>query len=440
VSTAPEVGDTRHHVVIVGCGFGGLFAARALRRESVRVTIIDRTNHHLFQPLLYQVATGILSEGQIAPAIRDVLRRHKSLRVVLGEVEHIDLDARSVRVDEFGKPMIIGYDSLIVAGGATTSYFGHDEFRRAASGMKSLDDALALRGEIFGAFELAEAEPDEAARHRLMTFVVVGGGPTGVEMAGQLKELSRRALRRNYRRINPQDARVVLVEGTDHLLGSMGARVSRLTEHKLTRMGVELHLGAMVSDMDDDGVEITTSDGDRTRVPAATRIWAAGTRASSLGGLLADGDGAELDKAGRVKVAPDCSLPGRPEVFVVGDLMALDELPGVAEVAMQSGAHAAHTIVRRLKGKQPKEFRYHDLGTLAAISRFTAVAHIGPVQVGGLIGWLLWLVVHITFLTGFKNRFGALTRWAVSFVGRGRYERALTGRWVAHGGRHSEPV
>ena len=193
-------------MVIVGCGFGGLFAARALKREAVRVTIIDRTNHHLFQPLLYQVATGILSEGQIAPAIRDVLRRHKSLRVVLGEVEHIDLDAKSVHVDEFGKPMTIEYDSLIVAGGATTSYFGHQEFSRAASGMKSLDDALALRGEIFGAFELAEAEPDEPARRRLMTFVVVGGGPTGVEMAGQLKELSRRALRRNYRRINPQDA------------------------------------------------------------------------------------------------------------------------------------------------------------------------------------------------------------------------------------------
>jgi NADH dehydrogenase len=440
VSTSPEGGDARHHVVIVGCGFGGLFAARALKREPVRVTIIDRTNHHLFQPLLYQVATGILSEGQIAPAIRDVLRRHKSLRVVLGEVEHIDLDAKSVHVDEFGKPLTIDYDSLIVAGGATTSYFGHDEFRQAASGMKSLDDALALRGEIFGAFELAEAEPDEAKRRRLMTFVVVGGGPTGVEMAGQLKELSRRALQRNYRRINPQDARVVLVEGTDHLLGSMGARVSRLTEHKLTRMGVELHLGAMVSDMDDDGVEITTSDGDKRRIPAATKIWAAGTRASGLGGLLADGDAAELDKAGRVKVAPDCSLPGHPEVFVVGDLMALDDLPGVAEVAMQSGAHAAHTIVRRLKGKGPKDFHYRDLGTLAAISRFTAVAHIGPVQVGGLIGWLLWLVVHITFLTGFKNRFGALTRWAVSFVGRGRYERALTGRWVAHGGRPSGPA
>jgi len=441
VSTAPEAGDIRHHVVIVGCGFGGLFAARALKGQpAVRVTIIDRTNHHLFQPLLYQVATGILSEGQIAPAIRDVLRRHKSLRVVLGEVEHIDLTAKEVHVDEFGKALTIGYESLIVAGGATTSYFGHDEFRQAASGMKSLDDALALRGEIFGAFELAEAESDAVARRRLMTFVVVGGGPTGVEMAGQLKELSRRALRRNYRRINPRDARVVLVEGTGHLLGSMGARVSRLTERKLARMEVEIHLGTMVSDMDDDGVEITNSDGDKQRIGAATKIWAAGTRASALGGLLAGGEGAELDKAGRVKVAPDCSLPGHPEVFVAGDLMALDDLPGVAEVAMQSGAHAAHTIVRRLRGKEPKDFHYRDLGTLAAISRFTAVAHIGPVQVGGLIGWLLWLVVHITFLTGFKNRFGALARWAVSFVGRGRYERALTGRWVAHGGRHSEPA
>ncbi len=435
-----EIDDPRHHVVIVGCGFGGLFAARALKGQpAIRVTIIDRTNHHLFQPLLYQVATGILSEGQIAPAIRDVLRRHKSVHVVLGAVEHIDLAAKQVHVDEFGKPMTIGYDSLIVAGGATTSYFGHDEFRHASSGMKSLDDALALRGEIFGAFELAEAEPDEAARRRLMTFVVVGGGPTGVEMAGQLKELSRRALRGNYRRIDPQDARVVLVEGSDHLLGSMGARVSRLTERKLARMEVELHLGAMVSDMDDDGVEITTSDGDRRRIAAATKIWAAGTRASGLGGLLADWADAELDKSGRVKVARDCSLPGHPEVFVVGDLMALDDLPGVAEVAMQSGAHAAHSIVRRMSGKEPKDFHYRDLGTLAAISRFTAVAHIGPVQVGGVVGWLLWLVVHITFLTGFKNRFGALTRWAVSFVGRGRYERALTGRWVAHGAKHSEP-
>ena len=424
--------DRVHRVVIIGCGFGGLFAARALKRTpGVQVTLIDRRNHHLFQPLLYQVATGILSEGEIAPPIRDILRKYKSLRVVLAEVQRIDVVARQVHADEFGTPLTVDYDSLIVAGGATTSYFGHDQFKASARGMKSLDDALALRGQIFGAFELAEAEADDAARRRLMTFVVVGGGPTGVEMAGQLKELSRRALHDNYRRINPRDTRVVLVEGTDRLLGSMGARVSRLTARDLGRMGVEIHLNAMVTDLSTEGVEITKGDGSKERVPAATKVWAAGTRAAGLGAMLAEAAGAEVDKAGRVLVEPDCSLPGHPEVFVVGDLMALDDLPGVAEVAIQTGAHAAHTIARRLQGNEPKPFRYHDLGTLAAIARFRAVAHIGPLQLDGFVGWLLWLVVHITFLTGFKNRFGALARWAVSFVGRGRYERALTGPWVA---------
>jgi NADH:ubiquinone reductase (H+-translocating) len=428
----------RHHVVIVGCGFGGLFAVRALKRQPVRVTLIDRTNHHLFQPLLYQVATGILSEGQIAPAIRDVLRNYEAVRVVLAEVERIDVDARVVHADEFGRPLTIAYDSLIVAGGSTPSYFGHDEFRAAASGMKSLDDALALRGRIFGAFELAEAETDAEARRRLMTFVVVGGGPTGVEMAGQLKELSRRALHKNYRLIDPKDTRVVLVEGVDRLVGSMGSRLSRLTARDLTRMGVEIHLNAMVTNLDDTGVEITKRDGTTERIAAATKIWAAGTRASGLGAALADAVGANLDKAGRVLVEPDCSVPGHPEIFVVGDLMALDDLPGVAEVAMQSGAHAAHTVVRRLEGKPAKPFRYRDLGTLAVISRFRAVAKVGPLRVGGFVGWVLWLVVHITFLTGFKNRFGALTRWTVSFVGRGRYERALTGRWVSRAERADE--
>ncbi len=420
-----------HHVVVVGCGFGGLFAVKALRREPVRITVIDRTNHHLFQPLLYQVATGILSEGQIAPAIRDVLRNYRSANVVLAEVGHVDVDARVVHADAFGKPLAIGYDSLIVAGGAASSYFGHDEFRRYSFGLKSLDDALALRGQIFGAFELAEAETDEAARRRMMTFVVVGGGPSGVEISGQLIELSHRALRRNYRRIDPRQTRVVLIEGTDHLLGSMGSRVARLTARKLTRMGVELHLGALVTGLDEDGVEITKSDGSHERIHSATKVWAAGTRAASLAARVAEAAGGETDKAGRVLVEPDCSLPGHPEVFLVGDLMALGDLPGVAEVAMQSGAHAAHTVVRRLQGKEPKRFRYRDLGTLAVISRFTAVARIGPFQVGGFVGWLLWLVVHVTFLTGFKNRAGALARWSVSFIGRGRYERALTGRWVA---------
>jgi NADH:ubiquinone reductase (H+-translocating) len=438
VSATEADADSRlHHVVIIGSGFGGLFAARGLKQAKVRITLIDRTNHHLFQPLLYQVATGILSEGQIAPPIRDVLRNYPSLRVILGEVEHVDVDTRQVHVDEFGKPITIGYDSLIVAAGATSSYFGHDEFRQASCGMKTLDDALALRGNIFGAFELAEAEMDPERRRRLMTFVVVGGGPTGVEMAGQLRELSRRALRRNYRMINPVDTRVVLVEGVDRLVGSMGSYLSHMTERDLTRMGVEIHLGAMVTDMNDEGVEITKKDGSKEYIPAATKVWAAGTRASGLGAILAGASGAETDKAGRVVVSPDCSLPTHPEVFVVGDLMAGDDLPYVAELAIQTGLHAARSIVRRLDGKPSKPFRYRDLGTLAVISRFTAVAKIGPVKVGGFIGWLLWLVVHITFLTGFKNRLGALTRWAVSFVGHGRYERALTGRWVARVKRHS---
>ena len=422
--------DTRHHVVIIGCGFGGLFAAKALKRAPVRVTLIDRTNHHLFQPLLYQVATGILSEGQIAPAIRDVLRNHRSLRVVLADVTHIDPDLREVTADELGREVTIGYDSLIVAGGAVTSYFGHDDFRPAASGMKSLNDALHLRGQIFGAFERAEAEGDEVRRRALMTFVVIGGGPTGVEMAGQLKELSHRALRRNYRSIDPKSTRVVLVEGGPKLVAPMGERLSRITARDLSRMGVEVYLGALVTGMDHRGVDITKADGTTERIDSATKVWAAGTRASPLGTLLADVTGASLDRAGRVQVSPDCSVPGYPQVFVVGDLMALDDLPGVAEVAMQSGAHAAHTVTRRLRGQEEmRPFRYHDLGTLAVISRFRAVAKVGPLRIGGFGGWLLWLVVHVTFLTGFKNRFGALARWTVSFVGRGRYERALTGRW-----------
>ncbi len=428
--TDPPV-DARHHVVIIGSGFGGLFAAKSLRRVPVRVTLIARTNHHLFQPLLYQVATGILSEGQIAPATRDIFRNYASMRVVLAEVESIDPQARVITATEFGETVTFSYDSLIVATGAVTSYFGHDEFREEASGMKSLDDALHLRGQIFGAFERAEAEDDDRRRKAFMTFMIIGGGPTGVEMAGQLKELSRRALRSNYRRINPHDTRVVLVEGADKLVASMGDRLSRITVRDLTRMGVEVHLGAMVTDMSAESVEITKPDGTTLRVEAATRVWAAGTKASPLGAQLAAATGVEIDRSGRVKVAPDCSLPGYPEVFVVGDLMALNDLPGVAEVAMQSAAHAGHTIGRRLKGNTAlRPFHYHDLGTLAVISRFRAVAKVGPVKVGGLIGWLLWLVVHVTFLTGFKNRFGALARWGVSFVGHGRYERALIGRWA----------
>jgi NADH dehydrogenase len=427
-----EGSDARHRVVIIGSGFGGLFAAKALKHAPVDVTMIDRTNHHLFQPLLYQVATGILSEGQIAPPIRDVLRHNRSAHVVLGEVGDVDPVARTVTTTEIGgRQVAISYDSLIVAAGAVTSYYGHDEFRRAAPGMKSLTDALYLRGQIFGAFERAEAERDEKRRCALMTFVVIGGGPTGVEMAGQLKELSRRALQHNYRNIDPQMTRVVLIEGGGRLLANMGERLSRLTARDLARMGVELHLGALVTGVDDQGVELTQSDGTHLHIEAATKVWAAGTRASPLGAKVAAATGTALDGSGQVRVAPDCSVPGYPEIFVVGDLMALNDLPGVAEVAMQSGAHAAHTIERRLRGETDmKPFHYRDLGTLAVISRFRAVAKVGPLRIGGFVGWVLWLVVHVTFLTGFKNRFAALARWTISFVGKGRYERALTGPWV----------
>lgn len=418
-------------MVIIGGGFGGLFAAKALRRTPVRVTLIDRTNHHLFQPLLYQVATGILSEGQIAPASRDIFRHYRSMSIVLGEVQSIDPVAKTLEVLEFGSTSTIAYDSLIVAAGATTSYFGHDEFRPHAPGMKSLDDALRLREQIFGAFERAEAEEDSRIRRALMTFAVVGGGPTGVEMAGQLKELSRRALRSNYRRIDPSSTRVLLVEGGDLLVPAMGERLAKMTEKDMARLGVEVHLGALVTGLDEKTVEITQRDGNKVVVEAATRIWAAGTRGAPLGAQLAAATGASLDSSGRIEVESDCTVPGYPDIFVVGDLMSLNHLPGVAEVAMQSGSHCARTIRHRLRGDEdPRPFAYHDLGTMAAISRFRAVAKVGPVKVGGFTGWLLWLVVHVTFLTGFKNRFGALARWVVSFIGRGRYERALTGRWT----------
>jgi NADH dehydrogenase len=427
-------GAHRHRVVIIGCGFGGLFAARALKGAPVSVTVLDRRNHHLFQPLLYQVATGILSEGQIAPPIRDVFRGYPDTRVVLAEVRRIDVGARMVHADEFGRPMAIPYDSLIVACGSETCYFGHDEFKAQVCTMKSLDDALTLRGRIFGAFELAEAAADDAERRRLMTFVIVGGGPTGVEMAGQLRELAQRALRNNYRRIDPRDTRIILVEGFDLLVRSMGSHLSRRVEMDLRQLGVELHLGAMVTDIDEGGVVITKSNMITHRIEAATKVWAAGMEGAGIGAALAAGAGAQLHRSGRVHVEPDCSLPGHPEVFVVGDLMALGELPGVAEVAIQSGVHAARTIRRRLDGRASKPFRYRDLGTLAVVSRFRAVAKIGFVEVGGFVGWLLWLVVHLAFLTGFKNRFGALARWAISFLGRGRYERALTGPWTPEKG------
>ena len=419
-----------YRVVIVGCGFAGLFAAKALRRADVEVVVVDRTNHHLFQPLLYQVATGVLSEGDIAPPIRDVLRHHRNTRVVLGEVVDADVDERRLTVDTLGKTTLLSYDSLIVATGASQSYFGHDEYARHAPGMKTIDDALELRGRIFGAFEIAELEPDDAAREPWLTFAIVGAGPTGVELAGQVAELSRRSLRANFRRFDPRSARIILIDGADTVLPPYSERLRRRARRDLERLGVELRLGARVVGVDQTGVDIAGADGQTDRIQARTKIWAAGVEGSQLGRLLAERSGASVDRAGRVEVTPDCSLPGHPELFVVGDLMSLKELPGLAEVAMQSGHHAAKTITRRLRGRKPKPFRYIDLGTMATIARFRAVVSIGRFGFGGFVGWAMWLVVHLTFLTGFKNRVSALASWIVAFLGRGRRQRTITKQQV----------
>ncbi len=413
-------------MVIVGCGFGGLFAARALRRAPVEITVVDRTNHHLFQPLLYQLATGILSSGEIAPPIRDVLRRQRNARVVLGEVVGIDANRRSLAVQALATQWEIGYDSLIVATGAAQSYFGHEEFAAAAPGLKTIDDALEIRARIFGAFELAEREPDPEQRRRLMTFVVIGAGPTGVEMAGQIAELSHRALGRNFRSIDPRSARVLLLDGGSQLLASFPESLQRRAIKDLERLGVEIHLGVRVTGVDASGVDTGSEDPALKRIPAITKIWAAGVQASSLGHSLAQAAGTAVDRAGRVQVRDDCTVPGHPEIFVVGDLMALSHLPGVAEVAMQSGVHAARTIDRRLRGKPVGPFKYRDLGSLATISRFRAVAKLGPVRLSGFVGWLAWLLVHLAFLTGFKNRVATIASWTIAFIGHGRPERTIT--------------
>ena len=423
--------NRRHRVAIVGSGFGGLAAAKALRRAPVDVTVIDRTNHHLFQPLLYQMATGIVGAGDIAPPIRDILRRHSNTRVLLGDVVDVDLAAREVTLEAAGRSSRVAYDTLIVAAGARQSYFGHDEFGVHAPGLKTIDDALEVRGRIFGAFELAEGEQDERQRDGWLTIAVIGAGPTGVEVAGQIVELSRRALKRNFRTFDPAQARVILLDAANTVLPTFPDSLRRRAHRDLRRLGVETRLGTKVTGVDENGLDVVCPDGSSGRIEARTKVWAAGVKASALGARLAEKSGAAVDRSGRVAVLPDCTLPGHPEVFVIGDLMSLDGLPGVAEVAMQSGRHASRTIVRRLRGQHTmREFRYYDLGTMATVSRFRAVAWLGPLRVGGAVAWLLWLVVHLAFLTGFKNRVATLVRWAIAFLGRGRPERTITERQV----------
>jgi NADH:ubiquinone reductase (H+-translocating) len=420
--------STKHRIVVIGSGFGGLFGTKALkRRDDVEITMIAKTTHHLFQPLLYQVATGILSQGEIAPPTREILAKQDNTRVLLGEVTEIDLERKVVTSHVLGRETSTPYDSLIVAAGAGQSYFGNDQFAQHAPGMKSIDDALELRGRIFGAFELAELAETEEEMRRLLTFVVVGAGPTGVEMAGQIAELAHNTLKHDFRHIDPQQSRIILLDAAPQVLPPFGQKLGDSARRSLEKRGVEVRLGEMVVDVDERGLVVEQKDGSRERIDSVAKVWAAGVQASPLARTLSEQTGAPLDRAGRIHVNPDLTLLGHPEVFVVGDMIALDNLPGVAQVAIQGAKYSAKEIKRRLDDKPPqKPFKYFDKGSIATISKYSAVALIGRIRLTGVIAWLMWLVIHLVYLTGFKNRVSALLRWFITFISSGRAERVAT--------------
>jgi NADH dehydrogenase len=440
--------DDRHRVVVVGGGFGGLQAVRSLRRAPVEITLVDRRNFHLFQPLLYQVATGALSPAEIATPLRGVLKRQKNVRVVMGEVREFDLARRQVMLDALpdgGTDLAIPYETLIVAGGSRYSYFGHDEWRPFALEIKSVESALDVRRRIFTAFEAAEIEQDPQRREAWLTFVVVGGGPTGIEMAGQLAELARDALPRDFHSVDPRRARILLVEASERLLPTFQPRLSSRAAQTLERLGVTVLLRTTVVGLDGEAVLSKGPDGETTHVPTRTIVWAAGVVASELAAALAAASGAALDRGGRVAVGPDLAIRGHPEVIALGDMASVHDaqgnavaLPGLASTAMQQGRHAAKTVQRRAQGKPSQPFRFVDKGNLATIGRAHAVAEIKGIQVSGLLAWLIWVSVHIFYLIGLQNRLLVLTRWAFSFVTRGRGARLITGS--AEGAASAEKV
>jgi NADH dehydrogenase len=434
--SAPEV-------VIIGGGFGGLNAARSLHHAPVHVTLIDRRNFHLFQPLLYQVATGQLSPANIAAPLRSVLRRQSNCRVLLGEVVDLDVANRRVRLADGEVP----FDILVLATGSTHHYFGHPEWESPAPGLKTIEDATEIRRRVLRAFEAAERDPDPSHAQAAMTFVVVGGGPTGVEMAGTLCELARQTLRHDFRAINPAHARVLLIEGADRVLPSFRPPLSERARRALERLNVEVWTKAIVTDIRD-GVVTVKRDGAIAEVPTHTVVWAAGVQASPLGRTLAQATGAAIDRQGRVLVQPDLTVPGHPEIFVIGDLAAVPQrvsqrasapptpgvqapapptLPGVAPVAIQQGRYVADAIRLRLRGTAAPPFHYHDKGSLATIGRASAVADLGWIWFSGYTAWLAWLFVHILYLIGFTNRLLVVTQWAWSYFTRGRTARLITG-------------
>jgi len=410
-------------VIILGGGFGGLDAARALANGPVQVTLLDRKNHHVFQPLLYQVATAALSPGDIASPIRWILRHQQNVEVLLADVRRIDPAAKTVITD--GETF--SYDFLIVATGATHAYFGHDEWAARAPGLKTLDDALEMRRRVLLAFEAAERERDPAAQQRLLTFVIVGGGPTGVELAGALAEIARQTLRDDFRHIHPESAHILLLEGGPHVLGTFPDKLRIAARAALEKLGVDVRTGTAVTAIDEDGV---TAGGQR--IAAQTILWAAGVAASPLAASL----GVPLDRSGRVTAEPPLTVPGHPEIFVAGDICAFmqegKQLPGVAQVAKQEGAHAARNVLHAIKGEPLESFRYLDFGNVATIGRGAAVVDIGPVRASGWLAWVFWLFLHIFWLIGFRNRIAVLGEWAWSYVTMQRRIRLITGSRTSH--------
>lgn len=436
-SPSTDSASRRHRVVVVGGGFGGLHAVRALRGAPVEITLVDRRNYHLFQPLVYQVATGALSPGEIAVPLRHIFQRDRNVRVVLGEVTRIDLHGRRLLYrpadsDHGDDRGTLAYDSLVVAAGSSYSYFGRDEWGTLAPSVKSIDDAIEVRRRILVAFEAAEIETDPARKQALLTFVVVGAGPTGVELAGQLGELARDALPRDFRSIDTRAATILLVDQVGRVLPSFPPALSTRAARMLEDIGVTSLLGHKVVAVDLDGLTLTDSADDSVHLSARTVLWAAGVHASELAATLADETHARIDRAGRVAVGPDLTLPAHPEVFVIGDMAQVCDasgapapLPGVAPVAMQQGRYAARVIANRLDGKQTAPFRYRDKGNLATIGRKRAVADIRGVHLSGLAAWITWLVVHLFYLIGLQNRLLVFIRWTVSFVNRGRGARLI---------------
>ncbi|OZF26421.1 FAD-dependent oxidoreductase [Rhodococcus sp. 14-2496-1d] len=424
----------RHRVVVIGSGFGGLFGVKALKKADVDITLVAKTTHHLFQPLLYQVATGILSVGEIAPTTRVILRKQKNAEVLLGDVLNIDLEAKTVTSKLLERITVTPFDSLIVAAGAQQSYFGNDHFAEFAPGMKTIDDALELRGRILGAFEQAELSDDQEEKDRLMTFVVVGAGPTGVELAGQIAELADRTLDGAFRNIDPRDARVILLDAAPAVLPPMGEKLGRKAAERLEKLGVEIQLNAMVTDVDNDGLTVKEKDGTTRRIEAQCKVWSAGVQGSPLGKQLADQSGSETDRAGRVLVEPDLTVKGHPNVFVIGDLMSVKDVPGMAQGAIQGATYAAKLIKASVKGQddpaQRAPFKYFDKGSMATVSRFNAVAKVGKLEFGGFIAWLMWLALHLYYLVGYRSRITTVISWFVTFLGKGRAQMASTEQQV----------